>query len=529
MRRSSSKSNVTTHEIDPGTTPIYKANELMKSMTNFEDPWETGIGRSAALDILEPPLNPLFLSRLTEFSDTMQQCKRAMSVMIHSFGYDLVRHPEYATDEEQETPEAVEEYKRLRRLFDHCNPRQSITGLAQLLRYDLDDGNAFIEVVEDTKGEIAALYHLPAAYMRLTVADKDAYKYKTQIPMIDGTFEDFYWSERFRCYVELLPNSNKKVYFKDINDDRYRSKLTGQIVSGTENLATSVIHLKHHCSWSPYGMPWYAGNIISLLGSYKAESVNYNFFDHNGIPRMAILVTNGSLTGDGVKIIEEMWRNDIKGQHHKIPIIEAAPMDMPGSDVPGEKIPPVKIDFKLLNSAVQKDAHFRDYRKDNNDGLRSAFRLPPIFIGRSDDYNRASAREAIRVAESTLFRPERNNWDSTINRLILNKMQVKHWRFKTIAPNTEDMIEVLKAISGIKDGLSYSRINNMTSEALGEPKEEFDLPPELKGLDKMPMGLISWYQQQAPGTVPEPAAKFIDKLIDYKEQIEKRINEKQCV
>ncbi|WP_200754591.1 hypothetical protein, partial [Salmonella enterica] len=65
----------------------------------------------------------------------------------------------------------------------------------------------------------------------------------------------------------------------------------------------------------------------------------------------------------------------------------------------------VKLD--KLNDLLQQDALFSEYNKDKRKEIRSAFRLPPILTGESEDYNRATSDNARRIAEEQVFIPYR--------------------------------------------------------------------------------------------------------------------------
>ena len=59
----------------------------------------------------------------------------------------------------------------------------------------------------------------------------------------------------------------------------------------------------------------------------------------------------------------------------------------------GEDGGQIKLDIKPLVGSQHKDALFQEYSKNNQDKIRRSFRLPPILVGRADDYTRACYSE----------------------------------------------------------------------------------------------------------------------------------------
>ncbi|MGR6764652.1 hypothetical protein [Paenibacillus polymyxa] len=72
-----------------------------------------------------------------------------------------------------------------------------------------------------------------------------------------------------------------------------------------------------------------------------------------------------------------------------------------------EKVEKVQIKLDKLNDLLQQDALFLEYGKEKKTDILSAFRLPPILVGQSSDYNRATADAALRFAEEQVFEPYR--------------------------------------------------------------------------------------------------------------------------
>jgi len=119
--------------------------------------------------------------------------------------------------------------------------------------------------------------------------------------------------------------------------------------------------------------------MLSIFGDRAAEEINYITFRNNNIPSMALLVSNGQLTEATIKRIESFVESQIQGSdnYSKFLIIEGESDTMEGEDS-GQ----VKLDIKPLAKEQHIDELFQNYSKNNQDKIRRAFRLPPIFVGR---------------------------------------------------------------------------------------------------------------------------------------------------
>jgi capsid portal protein len=236
--------------------------------------------------------------------------------------------------------------------------------------------------------------------------------------------------------------------------------------------ATEIVHLRHYSARSPYGLPRYIGNLLGIFGDRAAEEINYTTFKNNNIPSMAVMVSNGQLTEGTIQRIESFVESQIRSSdnYSKFLIIEAEPVDEEGED--GGQL---KIEIKPLTSDQHKDALFQQYSKNNQDKIRRAFRLPPIFVGRSDDYSRSTAESSRRLADEQVFSPERDRFDDVVNRTIFPCMGIRFHRFKSNSPNTTDNESLVKILAGAEKtgGMTPRIARAMLEQILGIDLPEF--------------------------------------------------------
>lgn len=327
----------------------------------------------ASSEIITPPLDPKELIRVVEESDVLSACIGAMRVNIGGFGYDL--STARAWDAGSPEAEAAErEKRRIEQFFRFINPEMPFAELRARTRYDLEaSGNAYWEVIENSRGEIMGIEPMPAHTMRLTIKDEDVVDGLSWIQDETGEWQEIVYPRRYRRFVQISESSGKKRYFKEFGDPRALNGETGKFDSTLSPAAGAhaVIPFKIYSPRSPYGIPRWIGATYEAIGRVKASKVNYLYFDNKAVPPMAILVSGGALSDECVARIEEHFKN-LKGMdsYHAIPIIEAASVGDP--DDPGAK-GAVKIELKSLSEAMEKEGLFMEYRDKAKADVRGTF------------------------------------------------------------------------------------------------------------------------------------------------------------
>ena len=441
-----------------------------------EDPFKAAYGDGSAI---APPYDLSFLAALPEQSNILPQCIEAMEANIDGFGFTLV------TDEQEESPggwrsEVEAEQKKIKAFFEYCNLELPYSQLCRRKRRDLEaTGNAYWEVLRNGKGEPCGIEHIESHTMRLTKLDDEFTEIDTPQYIRDATGAPVKTLKRFRRYVQM--RDGKKVYFKEWGDPRAVNALDGKVWNPSEipadsprfRPATEVIHFKLYSSGGPYGVPRWIGNLLSVLGSRQAEEVNFEYFENNTVPPLAILVS-GRLNDATITDIKCFFNEHVRGRDsfNKILVVQADPSGIP---MPGVTQQRPDIHFEHLSDAQQKDALFGEYDRVNREKVRSAFRLPPIYVGLSDDYTRATANESRVVAEEQVFGPERDDFDFVINRQILPALGCKYWKYKSLSPSPDDsdtLAGMLGTFAGA--GMTVRELRVVMAEILNRELQEAD-------------------------------------------------------
>jgi PBSX family phage portal protein len=415
----------------------------------FEKAYST-LSPGAIGTIMRPPYTPDALLRLPNMNNMLKQCIDAYVINIESFGtrFEYIG-PE--TDDNKPGPEAEAELEQLQAFVDNPNGLYTMIELRQRLRRDIETfGYGFMEVGRDEQGNVDALYHVPAHTVRLLTRDSKAVPIEQTIVRGKKTVKKKRMIN-FRRYVQDVNGS--KVYFKELGDPRIIDPASGKESPsiGFEDQATELVHVQLYSPGDVYGVPRWINQLASVLGSREAELVNLQFFKDNAIPAMAVLVSGGTLSAESVTEVKAKFtaRRGVDNMN-RVVVLEAVG-DQESASEAGQT-PAPRIDIKPLASERQSDGNFLEYNRDCAKAIRSSFRLPPIFVGLSDDMTHATAQSSLVITENQVFGPERNKLDDLFNQhlLLINGQQPKFWRMRSAAPrvtNPEDVSDALRNLN----------------------------------------------------------------------------------
>lgn len=488
--------------------PINK--KLDPSSKNSPNP-ETKVGEDPFNElehrglIIVPPFDPLTLAMLKEQSTELGPCIEAMKVNIAGLGHRFI--PRIRLDDpDVDIPDEIKKAARKERVrlinfFEHCNPDTSFTEFRKRLRDDLEStGNAYFEVVRNVAGRLQSFVHIPSWQMRLSRQDPDPVLTDRKVLELqeDGSVKIVktkIW-RRFRRFVQqrtvFLRNietiSGSRVrWFKEFGDHRHYDNKTGNEVKAQDvstfrdahQLANEIVHLKLYSPRTPYGLPRYIGDLLTIFGDRAAEEVNYVTFRNNNIPSMLLMVANGQLTDGTVQRIQSFVESQIQGSENysKFLIIEAE------GAYEGDDPTQIKIDAKPLTNDQHKDSLFQEYSKNNRDQIRRAFRLPPLLVGKTSDYTRTTADSSRKVADEQVFAPERDEFDLFMNKWIMPELEAVFYKYKTNTPNTTDNTELVKILGGAEKtgGMTPAIARSILQEILSVDLPEFpaDFPKDV--------------------------------------------------
>ncbi|NEZ40277.1 phage portal protein [Paenibacillus alvei] len=327
----------------------------------------------------EPGNDPASCRQLVKNSNIIPQCIEAYKHNIAGHGIAL----EYLPGENDET--AKDEWDRAERFLETCNLEDSPDEIVSQLIEDLEStGMGNLEVAWPRGSEFPTIFRMDPKYVRYTrESNRTTIKRKRRI------------------------SSTKKVeeFTQEIYARRYAMKRGTSVVwfrlFGTEGDENQIIPIRVGNDGA-YGEPRWFGNAPGVVGSREAEELNVSYFSNGRVLSMILTVTNGRLTQQSM----ELLRN-VKGSQSQGGILY---LEAKGEETGGpmdEKVEKVAIKLDKLNDLLQQDALFLEYGKEKKADILSSFRLPPILVGQSSDYNRATAQAALQFAEEQVFEPYR--------------------------------------------------------------------------------------------------------------------------
>ena len=477
--------------------------------------------------LIEPPYNITELKQIAEYSTILQQCIDAYKTNILGFGLGV----EYTFDfNAEDAPKAKKsaaekEWTRLEELVRYMNYDESAE---VVLGYVIEDrektGNGFVEVLREGTGKPAGIEYLDAQYLRVCKLGDPVevdFRYTE-----NGQVKSLKRKKRFRKYVQK--NNTKKVFFKEYGDPRTMNSATGEYSEKTppELVASEVIHFK--IGSGTYGVPRWIGNIVNMYGARKAEELNYLYFKQGRHVPAAITVENGMLSEASYQQLQE-YMNGIEGSDnaHKFLLLEVEGIPKKKKDeVSNDEDPaPVKVEIKSLAEILQEDALFLEYDEKTRNKIRSSFRLPPIYTGESQDYNKATADTARKTTEEQVFQPERMIITGKLNTLFLPDLDLWHVRLILNGPDFRDPLEIAKVLTPfIQAGaVSPNDLRDLAGRILGKtleewPEEQYHRPIETN--PKVSNSFLDTVLQKSAGTNNELVSILKD-LRDELEEIRK--------
>lgn len=476
-------------------------------------------------DVIEPPYNIKELKQMAEYSTILQQCIDAYKTNILGFGlgveYTFDFNAENASEEKKKAAE--KEWTQLEEFARYMNYDESAE---VVLGYVIEDrektGNGFVEVLREGTGKPAGIEYLDAQYLRVCKLSDSVdveFRYTES-----GQVKSLKRKKRFRKYVQVI--NEKKVFFKEYGDPRILNYETGKYDDATPEplQATEVIHFK--IGSGTYGVPRWIGNIVNMYGARKAEELNYLYFKQGRHVPAAITVENGMLSESSYEQLQE-YMNGIEGSDnaHKFLLLEVEGIPKKDELSNDEEPANVKVDIKSLAEILQEDALFLEYDEKTRNKIRSSFRLPPIYTGESQDYNKATADTARKTTEEQVFQPERMIITGKLNTLFLPDLDLWHVRLILNGPDFRDPLEIAKVLTPfIQAGaVSPNDLRDLAGRILGKtleewPEEEYHRPIEAK--PKASTSLLDTVFQKSAGSQNELVSILKD-LRDELEEIRK--------
>jgi len=334
-------------------------------------------------EVIRPPYNPLMWALLLEQNTRVNRCVHTMALNTVGHGFAFESMIESKSFIKKNRKNIEEERARVAPLFRFPNNEQSFEEILIHIKIDEESqGQGYMEVSRDGKGDIDGFYHAPGHTIRVRAGDIDGYvqmrtTYSGELSSFPGQ--------------TAVDGGVSKVYFKRFGDPRVINKDTGEVVKEglpIEDRANELIMFKIYSPRSSYyGVPRYVTTAPAIAGNRLAQLRNVSFFENDAVPRLAVIVQGGRLDAEAVETIRSFIESKGKGVMNASRVMILQPEKAEG--VPVDESQRTRIELMPLTVGVTEDASFTRYLMLNNEDIREAFGIGKIFLGTVDDVNRA--------------------------------------------------------------------------------------------------------------------------------------------
>lgn len=377
--------------------------------------------------VVQPPFPPELLSLFLEVDETHFRCVRTKTTDAVGRDFDLV--PRVTVEVDGKTSVGAKEsggdivkqevvsaeVSMIRDFIADANDTIGFDGVLERAGLDYESiGWAAIEVIRSVDGRIRKIAHVPAERVRVLRGWAGFVELRADSKFI--YYQNF--GEKVVNPSRLDPVSKKPEPYNPRTDgDLDMGKLEWSFIDyesgeSTTDMARSANEIlwipKHHTKSIYYGVPDMVPAIGQILANVHIRDYQLQFFEHNAVPRYAVIIEGGKLS-DAVRIlIQEYFSTHVKGKSHKTLII-------PIPATRGE----VKVRFEKLDAAPQESS-FLESRSSNNQGIMTAHGVSPAIIGVSEHSELGSGKglSQAEIYKDRIVTPLQRRWAMQLNRLF---------------------------------------------------------------------------------------------------------------
>jgi len=410
-----------------------------------------------------PPYSPEFMQSIFDVDPTHFSCVESKVSDSVQRGYvikpSLPIIP-YGEKPEKGSPpsvsqEAVDnEVTMIENFIDTCNERMGFVGVLTRACMDHESiGWAAIEVIRGKDKTIKKIAHIPASRIRVL--------------------------EGFKGFVEIQ-EGGKFIYYQNFGDKVVKkdgtpmepgddprqgdwamiNRKNGKASSSFNQSANEVLWIpKHHNGSIYYGKSDIVPAIGDVIGNVNIRDYMLQFFEHNTVPRYAVIVNGAKMGGEAINQIREYFRSSVKGQAHKTLLI-------PLPSIKGE----ASITFEKLD-ADEKEGSFQNTRKNNAANIMTAHRVSPAIIGISENSELGSGKglSQAEIYKDRIVTPLQAQWARQLNLMFQLGLGVSEVKLQFIPLDIRDNQAEMLIYTGYLDRgvLSINEVRKMAR--LGGP------------------------------------------------------------
>jgi capsid portal protein len=414
--------------------------DVMKTVegsTQTDDELGQGDLGSASLSmtkVVEPPYPPELLAAFLEVDSTHFRCVKTKTVDAVGREWSLDPVVNVVSDEEgdktvafarngkssakippQVSQSQVEvEVDAIKEFINDSNELIGFEGVLFRACMDYEAiGWAAIEVIRSADMKIRKLAHIPATRIRPLRGWKGFVEVMSDSKFV--YYQPFgskvVSQEKSPVSGEPLPYDPKKHGELKPGSLSWNmcDRETGLPTSNFSRSANEVIWIpKHHASTIYYGYADVVPALGDVLGNVHIRDFMLQFFEHNTVPRYAVVIEGAKLAKDVKDAIMQYFGQHVKGKAHKTLIIPVPAMR-------GE----VKLRFEKLAADAQEGS-FQETRKNNSQGIMTAHGVSPAIIGIAEHSELGSGKglSQAEIYKDRIVTPSQRVWEHHLNRLL---------------------------------------------------------------------------------------------------------------
>ena len=360
----------------------------------------------AMFDLIEPPYNLEYLSKIYEISPYNYAAINAKVSNIVGLGFDFIETRKTmdaidGIDNETQLERARRKLDRLRQdlheWLEDCNEEETFKETLIKFYTDVEaTGNGYLEIGRTTSGKIGYIGHIPSKTMRVR-------------RLRDG-------------FIQLL--YGKAVFFRNFGDQETPNPIAGGLDRPNE-----IIHFKKYTPQNNYyGIPDIVSASNAMTGNEFAGKYNLDYFENKAVPRYIITVKGAKLSTESERKLLEFFQVGLRGKNHRSLYI---PLPADTSDS--------KVEFKMEPiEAGTQESSFNVYRQSNRDEILMAHRVPISKIGSPQGISLANARDADKTFKEQVCRPIQDILEKKLNKLIEEMTDALQIKFNELSLTDED-------------------------------------------------------------------------------------------
>ena len=430
--------------------------------SNQLEPQVTGIyGATSGYDeVIPPPIDLRLWAAQLSRNTRLNRGIRVIARNTVGLGWEIVPAKPVTRDTTPEELEAIRvEALRVEAYFEDVNKFEPLENLLECAVIDEEaTGNGYLEYTRTATGELDKIFHIASPTMRILKEGRGFMQQR------DG----------------------RRKFFKHLGDERLMNSDTGRFSDEEGFLgedtkqneegalpaskrATEIMHFRlYHPSVECYGLPRYVSAGAAISGNFHAAKRNVAFFVNDAVPRMAVLVSGGSLTKESTEEIKKMFQEGQGAdQAHRVMILQTQ-----NEGVGVDEKSRVTLELERLAMETTEDGSFQNYRRMNDEEIRESLGLSEVFF-KSEKLTKASAVVAKATTDEQEFKPARLLKEKLINkRVVRDGLGARLVKFQLKAPETSDPKERAEVHK------IYSDISAITANEIRHEIGKDPLPPE---------------------------------------------------